>query len=175
MDSHTITRMQFLRGDIRGAKKVIRPPWALHEESFIERCSRCHKCMVACPEKIIIKGRGGFPEINFALGECTFCQMCVERCSDDALIKQQNEPPPWELKANVGLECLTYQGVVCLSCKEQCDTRAITMKHQSGAVAVPLIDHSLCSGCGACYQPCPVNAITLERTPFSEEIPEEIE
>ncbi len=175
MESRVITRMQLLRGDVRGKENIIRPPWALGEDLFTERCSRCHQCIRACPEKIIVKGRGGFPEINFALGECTFCRKCVEQCADGALSDPGHETPPWAVKAQLGAGCLTYQGVVCLSCKEQCDARAITMQHQAGAVAVPQIDQTLCTGCGACYQPCPVHAITLKPISSQDNLPEENE
>lgn len=166
-----MSRMQFLRGEFRQGSAVIRPPWALAEDRFIESCSRCKQCVDKCPEKIIVKGRGGFPEIDFSRGECSFCAVCLDHCSDHALDRNtENDASPWTIKALVGDTCLALQGVVCVTCKEQCDARAIEMKHQRGAVAIPFIDNFLCTGCGACYQPCPVNAISLQAADFPEDI-----
>ncbi len=159
-----ISRARFLGG--KG--EVIRPPWALAEDVSIDRCSRCDQRIDKCPEKIIVKGRGDFPSIDFARRECIFCTVCLEHCADNALIK--NNAPPWQLKAELSEACLALRGVVCVTCKEQCEVRAIQMKHQRGAVAIPVIDSFLCTGCGACYQPCPMNAISLKAAELPEGI-----
>jgi len=165
-----ITRMQFLRGDIRGKKNIIRPPWSLPEDVFIETCSGCKKCIGSCPEKILIKGRGNLPEVDFSQGECSFCGLCVEQCSDSALINYGGSSSPWRIKAQVKENCLTHQGIICVTCQEQCEPGAIKMKHQLGMVAIPQINLTLCSGCGACFQPCPANAITLKSSELTVEL-----
>ena len=53
-----------------------RPPWALNEFLFVDQCTRCNECITACEEEIIIRADGGFPEIDFNRGECTFCELC---------------------------------------------------------------------------------------------------
>ncbi len=170
--SRLVSRAQFLRGDLQGRNRSIRPPWALVEDAFIDACSRCDQCLDACPEKIIRKGRGGFPEIDFSQGECTFCAACVDRCPDKALLKGASSDMPWQLSAHVDDQCLALQGVVCMTCKEQCDARAIAMLHRPGAVAIPHINNELCTGCGACYQPCPSHSIVLTNESLFIESPE---
>lgn len=167
-----VSRAQFLRGDFHGKHAVIRPPWALPEALFTETCSACKKCIDDCPEKILIKGRAGFPEVDFSLGECTFCTKCVATCPDKALASDGEISSPWQLKAYIEGACLTHQGIVCVTCQEQCEPGAIKMKHQLGMVAIPQVFSELCNGCGACFQPCPNNAIKLKQTDLTVVISE---
>ena len=81
------SRRQLLRGQFlqslhsENAKiqgiNAIRPPWSVNEEDFTDKCTRCGDCILVCETQIIVKGDGGFPEIQFDKGECTFCQKCV--------------------------------------------------------------------------------------------------
>lgn len=82
-----ITRMQLLRGDIKGDKKPFRPPWSIPEKYFVDYCTRCDKCIEACFDELIIKGRGGFPQMNFEKGGCDFCEDCLNVCETNALKK----------------------------------------------------------------------------------------
>lgn len=164
---HSISRTRFLRGDFSGRRDPIRPPWALAEAAFTDTCSRCGDCIKACPEKIIIKGRSGFPEVDFKQGECSFCGECVAHCGDGALLR--DGAAPWDLRAVVNEGCIARQGVVCMSCKEQCPYSAIRFRPWLGGIALPEIDQLKCTGCGACYQPCPVGAIELRPMTIQEE------
>ena len=62
------SRRQFLRGDFSGRDMPLRPPWALREREFAQRCTRCDACNDACPTGIIVRGQGGFPEVDFSRG-----------------------------------------------------------------------------------------------------------
>lgn len=154
-----ITRTQFLRGDFSGPRHVIRPPWAVAEPDFVAACSRCGDCLGACPEKILEKGRGGFPQVNFGLGECSFCGECAKICKSGAL--RGVEQAPWNLKASIAPSCLALKQVVCRSCGESCPTGAIRFRISAGAVTCPEIDPAACTGCGACFAPCPAGAVTI--------------
>lgn len=156
----SVSRAQFLRGDFGGNRQAFRPPWAVAEAGFVELCNRCGDCLGACPEKILEKGRGGFPQVNFLLGECTFCGECNKVCKSKAL-RQDADAAPWALKAQIAPACLALNQVVCRSCGETCPTGAIRFRVASGAVARPEVDPAACSGCGACVGPCPVAAVTL--------------
>ena len=153
----SISRLQLLRGDFSGKKSPLRPPWAKQEAEFIASCERCGECIKACPEKILEIGRGHFPQINFQLGECTFCGLCVEHCPNDSL--QQTDALPWQIKAHIEAHCLPKQGVICITCGENCEAEAIHFP--LSRIAVPEVNHDKCTGCGACYQACPVTAIVI--------------
>ncbi|MBU1689330.1 MAG: ferredoxin-type protein NapF [Gammaproteobacteria bacterium] len=155
-----ISRAQFIRGNFRGSKQVIRPPWAMAELDFVEACTRCGDCVGACPEKILETGRGGFPQVNFSKGECTFCGDCAGKCKSEALNKRVDDAP-WSLKAVVAPSCLALKQVVCRTCGEACPIGAIRFRISVGAVSRPEVDPLACTGCGACYGPCPVSAITI--------------
>lgn len=155
--------MQFLRGNI----EQFRPPWAVDEARFVERCSRCNDCQSACEQNIIEKGRGSFPVINFDRGECIFCGACVERCLTGALQKKDfnGRQQPWMLKAFISSgKCLNTKGVVCRSCGDRCVERAIRFRPQLGGKYTLEFDSDACTGCGACVAPCPVQAVTIAST-----------
>ena len=157
--TEALSRASLLRGRFSDPGTTLRPPWALAEPAFLETCSRCADCLRVCPEKIVVEGSGGFPTIDFSAGECTFCGLCVETCADDALVS--GFQAPWHQHATAGPSCLARSGVVCRSCEEACEPRAIHFK--LGPVALPEIDDEACTGCGACVSICPVRAIEVTR------------
>ena len=155
-----ISRAQFLRGDFNNHHSPIRPPWSRPESQFIETCTQCSDCLSSCPKKIISKGSGNYPVIDFSLGECTFCFECVDSCAPQALSGTEDSTP-WNLKAIISNQCLVYAGVHCMTCRDQCETEAITFIANISKPPYPVIDQNLCSGCGACFQPCPNQSIKL--------------
>ncbi|NJN40566.1 MAG: ferredoxin-type protein NapF, partial [Gammaproteobacteria bacterium] len=129
-------------------------------DDFVARCTRCSDCLTACPTTILEKGRGGFPLVNFARGECTFCGKCVEVCKPAALVRDRGAAP-WTIKASIGDACLALQRVVCRSCGDRCEARAIRFRLAPGGVSRPELDGDTCNGCGACVAVCPASAITI--------------
>lgn len=160
--AQSISRMQFLRGDFQGVEKPLRPPWAVDENQFVELCNRCEDCIPSCPTAILVKGRASYPLVDFSRGECEFCGNCVAACKTGAL-RQTNAPDevPWKLKAVIADNCIAYQSVVCRSCAEQCDARAIVFQLSAGRVPQPRLARDKCNGCGACVLICPVHAISV--------------
>ena len=158
--TNSISRAQFIRGNFSGSGQVIRPPWAVAEPDFVEVCDRCGDCIGVCPEKILEKGRGSFPQVNFSKGECTFCGDCARKCKSGVLNKRVDDAP-WSLKAVIAPSCLALKQVVCRTCGEACPVGAIRFRISVGAVARPEVDPVACTGCGACYGPCPVSAVTM--------------
>jgi len=153
------SRRDFLRTRWRQTAAPLRPPWALPEHEFIERCTRCSDCRSACPERIIVKGDGGFPEIDFRSGACTFCADCVAACPADAFCDPVASP--WPYKARIADSCVSLHGVVCRSCGENCEFEAIRFQLCNGSISEASIDASQCNGCGACVARCPVGAIEV--------------
>ncbi len=159
-----LTRRQLLRGDPAGRRPAVRPPWA--SAHFHATCTRCDDCLPACPERILVRGDGGYPEVDFRRGECTFCGDCVVACAPAAL--HRGDPPglPWRHVAHIGAECIEAHGVHCRACADPCPELAVVFR--PGQRSAPTIDRVSCTGCGACVAPCPVGAITIAPPPRSE-------
>jgi len=164
--SQPINRMQFLTGDLSGKSLPIRPPWALPEDQFIECCTRCGDCVDACSYGLIRLGRGKFPQMDFSHYGCDFCRDCVAVCKPGALhYDEQDDSPPWTLKATILDNCLSLNAIICRSCGEACEVRAIRFKLETGGVAHPLLDQELCTGCGECFAVCPIKSISISPAP----------
>lgn len=134
-----------------------RPPWAIAERPFIQTCDHCGKCIEACPEHILICGRGNYPEVDFTRGGCTFCGKCSQACKPGGLRSPDNHP--WHLKAFIAETCLTNGGKECNECGDSCPERAISFRQQVGNTSVPILEEMLCTGCGTCVSACPASAI----------------
>lgn len=170
MVSIDVSRRALLKGNLRH-EPALRPPWAVPESLFLQLCTRCGECQGACETQIILPGDGGYPEVDFSRGECTFCQACVDSCPEGALVdlcKSQGAMPeksqgalPWHHVANIGQECLGIKGVYCKSCGEVCEVGAISFTFGSGRVPVPNVMSDACNGCGACVSVCPQEAIKV--------------
>jgi ferredoxin-type protein NapF len=158
MTKTSLSRRALLRGDIHNASRVLFPPWSVAD--FTSKCQRCDDCIASCPESILVRGDGGFPAVDFSRGACTFCQDCVTACKHAAL--DRDLPQPWQLKASVTDQCLAINSVICRSCGDSCEQRAIQFRLQTGGRSMPVISQSLCNGCGACFSVCPTKAIQLE-------------
>lgn len=158
--SASISRRQFLRGDLSSRRPALRPPWALSGDGFLDRCDRCGKCLDACGPGILVAGDGGYPQPDFYLGACTFCGQCAAACPTGALDRRL--PQPWTLKATISDSCLAQRGITCQVCADQCPARAIRFPPRlAPAVAAPVLNSPACTGCGACVAPCPVRAIRV--------------
>lgn len=155
------SRRNFLRGRFaQRNKKPLRPPWALADDAFLQACTRCADCRPVCPTGIISTGDGGYPVLDFGVGECSFCGACVDACGSGALQREKGQAP-WSLRATIGERCLAVRQVECRICGDHCEAAAIRFVARIGKVALPLADTLVCSGCGACVAPCPTGAISI--------------
>jgi ferredoxin-type protein NapF len=140
----------------------LRPPWLLNPSTFTDSCTRCLKCVELCPQDILVAGGGGYPRVDFARGECTFCGDCTGACEADLFHNNlDNIDTGWLHKAAIGKRCLTHFGVMCRSCEDACEAQAIRFTLTAGKVPQPVVDTGACSGCGACVSPCPEDAISM--------------
>ncbi|WED24811.1 ferredoxin-type protein NapF [Vibrio sp. JC009] len=145
-----------------------RMPWLVDEQAFIQGCTRCGKCIEACETSVIIKGEGGFPEVDFSLDECSFCEKCADVCPEPLFVPRTQKP--WDQIAVIGEKCLSLNGVECRSCGDMCEYRAISFRLQVGGNAKPILNEKECTGCGACIKPCPVGAIEIKRAGNADEL-----
>lgn len=131
----------------------LRPPGAVTETLFLERCTRCGDCLNACPYgSIIAHPADGYPVLFADQSPCWLCAdlPCIAACETDAL------KPVASLQAiNMGLakvshrDCTASQG--CNACVSRCPTQALAMDFSSLRLQV-IEDH--CVGCGLCEQTC---------------------
>ena len=157
--SNSGSRRAFLRGQFI-ATPIPRPFGAIDETRFLDLCTQCGDCARACPEGIIVKGDGGYPEVTLDETGCTFCESCIEACETGAL----TAGTPWSWRPTAKPSCLSRTGVFCRTCQDHCDEAAIRFRLRPGGRSEPEFDADLCTGCGFCIAPCPVHAIELIQT-----------
>ena len=152
-----LSRRNLLRGVSVSIVPPLRPPGAIAESLFTDKCTGCGDCVKACPQGIVFRGSAGYPEVDLNKAECTFCEQCIDSCQEDAL--QHAVQPPWRWHLRLQDNCLARQQVVCQTCGDVCVAEAIRFRPQLRSVATPQIDKDACTGCGACVAACPENAL----------------
>lgn len=155
-----VVRRALMTGDARAF--VLRPPWSLDAEAFDRACTRCGKCVDACPTHVL-KIDAGIVQVDFADAECTFCGACAETCPEPAfdVAARAADARPWNAVARIAATCLARLGIECESCGDACEAHAIRFRVHAGPVPDPRVDASLCTGCGACVRVCPATAIEV--------------
>ena len=162
----------------RASPKLIRPPGALSEEKFLQKCIRCGECMKVCPTNALQPalseaGPEGLwtPMLVPKIGYCEYyCSLCSQVCPTGAIKELTVEE---KIKVVIGTawvnknRCIPYSmGTPCIVCEEHCPTspKAIKLvttevKLPDGTIktpAGPVVVTDLCIGCGICENKCPV-------------------
>ena len=156
---------------------LIRPPGAVAENEFLQRCIRCGECMKVCIGNALQPDfvRGGVfslwsPVVVARLGYCEYnCTLCGQVCPTGAIRLLPREE---KRQTKIGLavidqnRCLPYaRGEECLVCEEHCptgkkaivfDAKIIEQGNQRLARLQPRVVKDLCIGCGICETRCPV-------------------
>jgi len=135
---------------------VIRPPYS-DENSDFSLCMQCNgSCVTACEENLLFRLQDGSPHLVFSDTGCTFCKKCAEACEIGVLSTQK----PEKVQANFEIDitkCISWQEVMCFSCKDPCIDNAIKFD----GIFRPQIIPDLCTGCGFCLSVCPSEAIKV--------------
>jgi polyferredoxin len=125
--------------DVNYHPKVIRPPGAVEERAFLERCIRCAECMKVCPNNALHPAfmEGGIegiwtPILIARIGYCEHsCVLCGQVCPTGAIQKitekeklGQGVPP---IKIGTAFydhgRCLPWSmQTPCIVCEEFCPT-----------------------------------------------------
>lgn len=143
----------------------LRPPGALEEGEFLARCSRCGRCIKACPSNCLkpMPLAGGpalflTPVIVPREARCELTQDCQKVCPTGALALLPVEKTLIGLAEIDRSRCLGWaEGKLCLLCQEQCPRHAIDADKQNR----PSVVADLCVGCGACENGCPLEEAAI--------------
>lgn len=157
---------------------LIRPPGAINEKAFLERCIRCGLCMKICPQNALHPSiyEGGIetlwtPVLVARIGYCDpSCTLCSQICPTGALAPITPDEKK-EIKLGTAFvdrsRCLPWaMDKFCIVCEEYCPVspkaiKAVEIKRIiSGNKEIilkgPKVVPELCIGCGACEHVCPV-------------------
>ena len=144
-------------------KVYLRPPGCESEESMFSLCNRCQRCVMACPYGIIqpLSLQANFlaqstPVMNFKNGYCDYCNKCMEVCPTGALKLDVPTSDNLGVAKVISDVCVAWDWMGCTVCKDVCPVEgAITLDENHR----PVIDETLCDGCGLCEQKCPASSL----------------
>lgn len=159
------SRRRLLRGKLAQKIPPHRLPWIKSENTFTTLCNQCGDCLATCENNIIKTDESGFPFVDFAQDECTFCGKCQEVCHQPLFIDKNlvkaDKIYPWPATITINNKCLAQNNILCQSCQDVCDPRAITFSHKTSSIPEPTVNVTDCNQCGACISTCPQQAISL--------------
>lgn len=131
----------------------LRPPGAVEEALFLDRCTRCADCVEACPHgSIQFDVQDGSPVIFPDRTPCHLCEdfPCIAACAADALVHLRSIDRVSMGRAVVShRDCTAGQG--CHACVSKCPMDALVMSFESFRLGV---EEARCVGCGICVQVC---------------------
>ena len=141
---------------------LLRPPGAISERAFLQACTRCDKCMHACPKDAIqrVPRKMGFlimdtPYIDPIKVPCVMCDdlPCISACEDEALLPIPGGPEDVEMGYAIldKKKCQAYGHTFCQQCIIDCPMPgAITQNRDQQ----PIFHKDICTGCGVCVRSC---------------------
>ncbi len=152
------TSIQDVVKEKKPKETILRPPYFSDINAFDIECQNCEGlCATSCQEQIIIIGDDKTPRLDFSKSGCTYCDDCAVACTPDVL-KVANKKLIEEKVAISQTQCMSWEGVMCFSCKDPCLEDAIDFK----AMFTPTIDQEKCTSCGFCISRCPSYAIEVK-------------
>ena len=149
-----------------GRTDWLRPPGAVSEPLFLERCTKCGDCVKACPQESIVPHQDGTPVIFPDQVPCYLCDdvPCIAACATDALLPVAGVG---DIRMGVAVVnhrlCTAGQG--CHACVSKCPTDALAMDFNVQRLVVTV---ERCVGCGMCEHICRTvnDRIAIKITPF---------
>lgn len=153
------------RRDRRARRMTLRPPGALASGDFEDACARCFECGSACPNDCIEYfglrdgvERAFTPYIQARERGCTLCGECAKVCPTGALKPFEVTREGWKHGVDMGVarvdksQCYSFAGRTCGACYRACPIAGEAMR--IGVFETPLVDPTVCVGCGLCEQAC---------------------
>lgn len=153
---------------------IFRPPGALPEEEFLEKCHRCGNCVKNCPANAIqsLQSQDSIldntPYIDPEEQPCVICDSlaCMYVCPSGALQTVFAEDIRIGLAVFNSETCLRKQSVECSYCVDTCPigADAIVLSQEN---LVEVFD-SGCTGCGVCQYACPTDPKSIVIRPIPQ-------
>jgi len=144
--------------------RYLRPPGALPEEEFEDRCIRCGQCGEVCPNRCISyfgmeNGLASLdtPYIVPREKSCILCMKCGDICPTDAISAIPHAVEAIVERVKMGRAvvdthlCLSYKGITCGVCYRACPLQDVAMRVQR--LEQPVVMDA-CVGCGLCERSC---------------------
>jgi ferredoxin-type protein NapG len=154
---------------------LLRPPGALPEPEFLGACIRCGQCVERCPyDTLLMAGSRagtamGTPYVDPERIPCYLCQgrdtlECIAACPTGALVAVDGLRRI-RMGTAVILEdlCLAYNKVMCRACWHACPFPNEALKYDE--MLRPVVDDSVCIGCGLCTLACPTQETSIPIRP----------
>ena len=143
-------------------RNLLRPPGALPEAEFLEKCHRCGNCVKNCPANAIFPleestqpNLVNTPYIDPDEQPCVICDSlaCMYVCPSGALQPVYAEDIKIGLAVFNAETCLRTKEVACTYCLDTCPIGEDAI-HLTADGVVEVIEPG-CTGCGVCQYACP--------------------
>lgn len=155
----------------RPDKRLTAPPGSGGLQNFLDNCTACQICTVACKAQILKPSTGEWglshfmqPFMDFTDGFCLYdCHSCSKACPTGAIKfvkgKEKKSIKIGTAIFNENLCIVKTDGTDCAACGEHCPVQAIEMLpygDKKNSLFIPHVHPEVCIGCGACESICPV-------------------